>query len=116
MLDFAAESNLIPVIAPIGTDAEGHTYNINADLVASAIASAFRQKNWFYSRMCQACRMQTARLPTLNANAVHTMIEEGVISGGMLPKIQCALDAVQQASIARTLSMAELRMRYCLKC
>ena len=34
-------------------------------------------------------------LPTLNANAVHTMIEEGIISGGMLPKIQCALDAVQ---------------------
>ena len=61
VLDVAAESNLIPVIAPIGTDAEGHTYNINADLVASAIASAVQAEKLVLLTLCQACRMQTAR-------------------------------------------------------
>ena len=96
VLDVAAESNLIPVIAPIGTDAEGHTYNINADLVASAIASAVQaEKLVLLTNVPGLQDADGSLLPTLNANAVHTMIEEGIISGGMLPKIQCALDAVQ---------------------
>ena len=96
VLDVAAESNLIPVIAPIGTDAEGHTYNINADLVASAIASAVQaEKLVLLTNVPGLQGADGSLLPTLNANAVHTMIEEGIISGGMLPKIQCALDAVQ---------------------
>ena len=52
VLDVAAESNLIPVIAPIGTDAEGHTYNINADLVASAIASAVKGRKTGFTHEC----------------------------------------------------------------
>ena len=96
VLDLAAESNLIPVIAPIGTDDEGHTYNINADLVASAIASAVRaEKLVLLTNVPGLQDADGSLLPTLNADAVHTMIEDGIISGGMLPKIQCALDAVQ---------------------
>ncbi len=96
VLDLAAESNLIPVIAPIGTDDEGHTYNINADLVASAIASAVRaEKLVLLTNVPGLQDADGSLLPMLNAGAVHTMIEDGIISGGMLPKIQCALDAVQ---------------------
>ena len=54
VLDLAAESNLIPVIAPIGTDDEGHTYNINADLVASAIASAVRAEKLVYHQRARS--------------------------------------------------------------
>ena len=96
VLDFAAESNLIPVIAPIGTDTEGHTYNINADLVASAIASAVQaEKLVLLTNVPGLQDADGSLLPTLKADDVHTMIKEGIISGGMLPKIQCALDAVQ---------------------
>ena len=80
-------SNLIPVIAPIGTDAEGHTYNINADLVASAIASAVQaEKLVLLTNVPGLQDADGSLLPTLNANAVHTMIEEALFQAGCYPR------------------------------
>ncbi|MGA1107311.1 MAG: acetylglutamate kinase [Pseudomonadales bacterium] len=97
VLDLAAESNLIPVIAPIGTDESGHTYNINADLVAGAIASAVQAEKLILLTNVEGLQDANGTLlPTLSAEDVTSMINKGVISGGMLPKIQCALDAVRE--------------------
>ena len=97
VLDLAAQSNLIPVIAPIGTDELGHTYNINADLVAGAIACAVQAEKLILLTNVEGLQDANGELlPTLSADEVMSMIKTGVISGGMLPKIQCALDAVHK--------------------
>ena len=95
MLDIATNSNLIPVIAPIGTGPEGESFNINADLVAGAIASALGAEKLILLTNIEGIQDASgALLSTLTAADVTNLIDEGTISGGMLPKIQCALEAV----------------------
>ena len=95
VLDIATNSNLIPVIAPIGTGPEGESFNINADLVAGAIASALGAEKLILLTNIEGIQDASGTLlSTLTAAEVTTLIDEGTISGGMLPKIQCALEAV----------------------
>jgi len=95
VLDIATSSDLIPVIAPIGSGQNGESFNINADLVAGAIASALgAEKLILLSNVEGIQDNQGKLLSTLNAKEAERLIESGVIEGGMLPKIQCALDAV----------------------
>ena len=95
VLDIATNSNLIPVIAPIGTGPEGESFNINADLVAGAIASALGAEKLILLTNIEGIQDASgALLSTLTAADVTNLIDEGTISGGMLPKIQCALEAV----------------------
>ena len=95
VLDIATNSNLIPVIAPIGTGPEGESFNINADLVAGAIAPALGAEKLILLTNIEGIQDASgALLSTLTAADVTNLIDEGTISGGMLPKIQCALEAV----------------------
>lgn len=95
VLDIATSSDLIPVIAPIGTGEQGESFNINADLVAGAIASALGAEKLILLTNIEGIQdAQGSLLSTLDENEVKSLIDSGVIQGGMLPKIQCALDAV----------------------
>ena len=85
----------VPVIAPIGTDDTGASYNINADLVASAMAKALDASRLLLLTNTPGILDGRGELLTgLSPSDVAALIADGTISGGMLPKVQCALDAV----------------------
>lgn len=96
VIDMLIQGDFIPVIAPVGVDEEGHSYNINADLVAGKVAEALQaEKLMLLTNTSGLLNKQGDLLTGLNAKMVDELIADGTIYGGMLPKIQCALDAVQ---------------------
>jgi acetylglutamate kinase len=96
VLKVILDSHFIPVIAPIGTDAKGRTYNINADLVAGKIAQVIAaEKLMLLTNVPGLLDADGETLTGLSTAAVDRLIADGTISGGMLPKISCALDAVK---------------------
>ena len=95
VLDMLSHSDFIPVIAPIGVDAEGTSYNINADLVAGKVAEVLRAEKLILLTNISGLQDKSGEVLTgLSTQEVDDLIEDGTIYGGMLPKIQCALDAV----------------------
>lgn len=85
----------IPIIAPIGTDREGATYNINADLVAGAIAGALRAEKLLMMTDIKGIRDAKGRhLSTVSRKDVQRMVKKGVITEGMLPKVHACLGAL----------------------
>jgi acetylglutamate kinase len=96
VIDMLIHSDFIPVIAPIGVGENGQSYNINADLVAGKIAEVLQaEKLILLTNTAGLLDAEGNLLTGLNAKQVNKLIEDGVIYGGMLPKIGCALDAVQ---------------------
>ncbi len=96
LLTTLVADDFIPVIAPIGRDEEGNTYNINADLVAGEIAKATKaEKLLLLTNTAGVLDKEGALLTGLNASVVDEFIADGTIYGGMLPKVHCALDAVR---------------------
>ncbi|MFV0278324.1 MAG: acetylglutamate kinase [Parahaliea sp.] len=96
VLNVIIGSDFIPVIAPIGVDAQGNTYNINADLVAGKIAQVMQaEKLMLLTNVPGLLDKQGNILTGLSTRQVDELIADGTISGGMLPKIDCALDAVK---------------------
>lgn len=94
-------SAFIPVIAPIGFDREGNAYNINADTAAEKLAVVLDAEKLFLLTNTPGVLDAEGRLiPRLTASEVDQMIRNGVIHGGMIPKIQCALDAVRSGVTA----------------
>jgi acetylglutamate kinase len=90
------QDDFIPVIAPVGVGADGHSYNINADLVAGKVAEALgAEKLMLLTNIPGLLDKEGNLLTGLNTETVDELIADGTIYGGMLPKIQCALDAVQ---------------------
>ncbi|MBK1724379.1 acetylglutamate kinase [Thiocystis violacea] len=89
-------SNFIPVIAPIGVGADGRSYNINADLVAGKMAEVLKaEKLLLLTNTAGLLDAEGKLIAELEVGRVQELIDEGVISGGMLPKIGCAIDAVK---------------------
>jgi acetylglutamate kinase len=89
-------SNFIPVIAPIGVGEDGSTYNINADLVAGKLAEVMQaEKLMLLTNVAGLLDKRGQILTGLTTRQVDELIADGTISGGMLPKIRCALDAVK---------------------
>lgn len=85
----------IPIIAPIGTDREGNTYNINADLVAGAVAGAVRAEKLVMMTDIKGIRDANGRhLSTVSRKDVQRMVKKGTITEGMLPKVHACLDAI----------------------
>ncbi|RLA00533.1 MAG: acetylglutamate kinase [Gammaproteobacteria bacterium] len=96
VIDMLIHSDFIPVIAPIGVGVNGEAYNINADLVAGKIAEVLQAEKLILLTNTAGLLDSDGKLLTgLNTKQVNELIAEGVIYGGMLPKIGCALDAVQ---------------------
>ena len=88
--------DFIPVVAPIGVGAGGEAYNINADLVAGKVAEALKaEKLMLLTNIAGLMDKQGEVLTGLTTEQVDELIADGTIYGGMLPKIRCALEAVQ---------------------
>lgn len=95
VLEMFINTNFIPVIAPLGVDKQGNTYNINADLVAGKVAEALRaEKLMLLTNIAGVMNENKDIVTGLTTAEVDNMIATGVIHGGMIPKIQCAIDAV----------------------
>lgn len=96
LLHMLVKGDFIPVIAPIGVGPNGESYNINADLVAGKVAEALHaEKLMLLTNIAGLMDKQGNVLTGLNTAQVDDLIANGTIYGGMLPKIRCALDAVQ---------------------
>ncbi len=95
VLKMMENSHFIPVIAPIGSDASGATYNINADTVAGEIAKVLgAAKLMLLTNIAGVMDKSGKVLTGLTTEQVDGLIADGTIYGGMLPKIECALDSV----------------------
>ena len=89
------ESDIIPVIAPIGVGSSGETYNINADTSAGAIASALGAARLLMLTDVPGVLSDTKQLmPEITVERAKTLIQTGTISGGMIPKVETCLNAV----------------------
>lgn len=89
-------SDMIPIIAPVGVGENGETYNINADLVAGRIASALKAKKLLLMTDVQGVMdAQGELISSLTIAEAADLIQDEVLRGGMIPKVQCAIDAVQ---------------------
>ncbi|PCH65052.1 MAG: acetylglutamate kinase [Gammaproteobacteria bacterium] len=96
VIDMLTRSDFIPVIAPIGVGEDGQSYNINADLVAGKLAEVLQAEKLILLTNTAGLLDSDGQLLTgLNVKQVDDLIDDGVIYGGMLPKISCALEAVQ---------------------
>jgi len=96
IIDLIAGSDFIPVIAPIGVDDDGISYNINADLVAGKVAEVLRAEKLILLTNTPGLLDGDGNVMSgMDAREVEDLIEQGIIHGGMLPKIRTALDAVQ---------------------
>ncbi len=95
VLESFLRSDMIPVIAPIGVGAAGETYNINADTVAGAVAAAVKATRLLLlTDVAGVLDADRKLMPEVMAGAARRMIADGVIHGGMIPKVETCLDAV----------------------
>ena len=91
-----ADEDYIPVVAPIGTSAQGQTYNINADTVAGALASALKAKRMLLLTDVKGVLDADGRLiEMMTVSEARAAIESGVVNGGMIPKLETAIAAVE---------------------
>ena len=96
IINVLVESDFIPVIAPIGVGDDGLSYNINADLVAGKVAEVLRaEKLILLTNTAGILDRDGALLTGLSLSEVDSLIEDGTISGGMIPKVHCATDALR---------------------
>ena len=95
VVDKISASGMIPVIAPIGVDDDGHTYNINADTMAGAVASALRAARLFLlTDVAGVLDKQGELLTDLNPTKIEKLSIDGTIKGGMIPKLETCVKAV----------------------
>jgi acetylglutamate kinase len=91
------KSNFIPVIAPIGVGLNGETYNINADLVAGRVAGALKAEKLILLTDVEGVKGKDGRLiSTIDTARVPHLINDGTITGGMIPKVNCCVDAAEE--------------------
>ncbi len=92
------EHGYIPVVSTVGYDNDGHVYNINADTAAAAIAAALKAEAMIamtdISGLMHDKDDPSTLIPVVKTEEVPALIEQGVITGGMLPKVQCCVDAI----------------------
>lgn len=100
ILEDLLEKDFLPVVFPVGMDRDGVTYNINADEAASSIATALRAEKLAYLSDVEGVRLDPedpeSVISELYTNEAQDLIEQGVISGGMLPKIENCIDAINK--------------------
>ncbi len=105
--------DFIPVIAPIGVGKDGRSYNINADLVAGKVAEVLNaEKLVLLTNTAGILDADGNLIPELDVGRVNELIDVGVIAGGMLPKVRCALEAVQAG--VRTAHILDGRVEHAL--
>jgi ornithine carbamoyltransferase len=87
-------SGVMPVIAPVGVSESGDIYNINADIAASAIAQALGAEKLFFLSDTEGVLVDNELVPTLTNARAQQYIKQGIISGGMIPKVNAAFEAL----------------------
>lgn len=96
IINTLTQQGFIPIIAPVGAGESGETYNINADLVASSIAVALSASRLILLTDVDGVLDASGSLiSSIRAESINQMVEEKTISGGMIPKIECALKALK---------------------
>ena len=96
LLDQLARSEMIPVIAPVAPGRDGNTYNINADTFAGAIAGSLGAKRLLFLTDVDGVLDENKELiPELTMRDAKELIASGVISGGMIPKVETCLEALE---------------------
>ena len=109
VVDVLDQEDFIPVIAPIGVGVDGKAYNINADTVAGSLAVTLGAEKLILLTNTPGVLDKSGELLTgLSESRVKALIEAGTISGGMLPKVKCAVDAV--AGGVRTATISDGRV------
>jgi len=102
IIDVLGSRGFIPVISPTGVGEQGESYNINADTVAGDIAAALKaEKLLFLTDVAGILDWDKKLLPTLNPDEIRTLKQDGVIDGGMLPKVDACLHALTHG-VAKT--------------
>lgn len=102
ILDVLGSAGFIPVISPTGVGEQGESYNINADTVAGEIAAALQaEKLLFLTDVAGILDRDKKLLPTLNPDDIRTLTHDGVIDGGMLPKVEGCVHALEHG-VAKT--------------
>ena len=90
---------VVPVISPLAHDESGHTLNVNADLAAGAIASGLKASKLIYLSdvlgIMRNVEERDSLIPTVNRDTVGRLLREKVIEGGMIPKVNSAVDAIE---------------------
>ncbi|QOG08628.1 acetylglutamate kinase [Aureimonas sp. OT7] len=97
LLDLLARSEMIPVIAPVAPGRDGHTYNINADTFAGAIAGAVRASRLlFLTDVPGVLDKDKTLIKELSVSQARELIADGTISGGMIPKVETCIEAIDR--------------------
>ena len=97
LLDLLARSEMIPVIAPVAPGRDGHTYNINADTFAGAIAGALGAKRLLFLTDVPGVLDKDKKLiDELTVSEAKALIRDGTISGGMIPKVETCIEAIER--------------------
>ena len=100
LIDTLLDADFVPVISPVGVDEDGNTYNINADYAASAIAGALGAQKLVFMTDVEGILKDkddpSSLIRRLSANDARSYIKEGIIKGGMIPKTECCLDAIEK--------------------
>src|SRR5690606_17373516 len=89
----------VPVLSPIGIDGDFAKYNINADTAAASVAIALKAKHLLFVTDVDGIKKDDEVLPILTTDSVLTLIEEGTIYGGMIPKVKAALSALNDGGL-----------------
>ncbi|HOV99293.1 MAG TPA: acetylglutamate kinase [Bacteroidota bacterium] len=93
-LDLLLKNDMMPVIAPLASDEDGNILNINADLAASAIASALKAEKLVYLSDIEGVLVNNKLISTLTLEQAEQLIASGAINGGMIPKVRSAFDTL----------------------
>ncbi|MBP5446385.1 MAG: acetylglutamate kinase [Acholeplasmatales bacterium] len=100
IINDALNNGYIPVISTVGCDREGNTYNVNADTAASRIAGALRAESLISMTdiigLLRDVNDPTTLIKEVNVSEVKELINDGIISGGMIPKVDCCVDAIRR--------------------
>lgn len=109
-------NDFIPVIAPIGKDKEGNTYNINADYAAVAIAGALQAEKLVFltdvEGVMRDIKDPDSIMSFIKSDAIESLIADGTISGGMIPKVECCMAAVKKG--VNHVHILDGRVEHCL--
>ena len=109
-----AAGGFIPVIAPVAVDAEGSSLNVNADTVAGAVAAALGARKLVLMTDIEGIRGRDGEVvSSISAAEIEALITEGVIEGGMIPKVRCGLDALE-AGVSKVHVIDGRRRHACL--
>jgi acetylglutamate kinase len=113
VLDSIEKAGFIPVISPVGVGAKGEAYNINADYVASAIAAVLKAEKFILLTDVPGIKNKKGDvISSVNKKGIKKLIDEGTVSGGMLPKVQACARAID-AGVRKT-HIVDGRVPHCL--